>query len=78
MGNGASAVVIRSVTQFFARATHALTGSGPCCRFHPTCSQYTETAFQRFGLFQAAILSAGRLLRCHPWGGSGFDPLPSK
>lgn len=78
MGSGATAVVIRSVTQFLARATHALTGSGPCCRFYPTCSQYTETAFARFGFFHALVLSLGRLARCHPWGGSGHDPLPGK
>lgn len=76
MGSGAAAVVIRLVTQFAARASHALTGTGPCCRYTPTCSQFTEAAFQRFGFFHAVALSFGRLLRCHPWGGSGYDPLP--
>jgi putative membrane protein insertion efficiency factor len=48
----------------------------PTCRFTPTCSQYGLKAFQQYGLFKGFWLTAKRVLRCHPWGGSGYDPLP--
>jgi putative membrane protein insertion efficiency factor len=46
------------------------------CRFYPTCSQYALECFQKFNPIKAFYLSAKRLLRCQPWGGSGFDPVP--
>jgi putative membrane protein insertion efficiency factor len=46
------------------------------CRFTPTCSQYALEAFRRHGIFRGFYLTARRLLRCHPWGGSGYDPVP--
>jgi len=48
----------------------------PSCRFTPTCSQYGLVAFRRYGLFKGFWLTAKRLARCHPWGGSGYDPVP--
>ncbi|WP_373057047.1 membrane protein insertion efficiency factor YidD [Zunongwangia sp. H14] len=48
------------------------------CRFSPTCSQYTLTALHRFGFFRGGWLSIKRILSCNPWGGSGYDPVPSK
>ena len=50
-------------------------GSGPCCRFHPTCSEYAIEAIRTHGVGTGLLLSFRRLLRCHPWGGSGFDPV---
>lgn len=50
----------------------------PCCRFTPTCSQYALEAFRRHGPFKGFLLSAWRILRCNPWGGSGYDPVPEK
>ena len=49
---------------------------GPCCRFTPTCSQYGLEAFRKHGLFKGGYLTIRRILRCHPWGGSGYDPVP--
>ena len=49
---------------------------GPSCRFTPTCSQYALEAFRKHGPIKGFYLSARRLLRCHPWGGSGYDPVP--
>lgn len=49
---------------------------GPSCRFTPTCSQYAVEALRRHGPFKGSWLTLRRLLRCHPWGGSGYDPVP--
>ena len=49
---------------------------GPCCRFHPTCSEYAKEALERHGLMLGMWLTIKRLSKCHPLGGSGFDPVP--
>ncbi|MBQ8968283.1 MAG: membrane protein insertion efficiency factor YidD [Bacteroidaceae bacterium] len=48
----------------------------PACRFTPTCSQYAIEALQKHGPFYGTYLAIRRILRCHPWGGSGYDPVP--
>ena len=48
----------------------------PTCRFTPTCSQYALEAFRKYGPFKGLYLTVRRLLRCHLWGGSGYDPVP--
>jgi putative membrane protein insertion efficiency factor len=48
----------------------------PSCRYQPRCSAYAITALQRYGALRGSWLAARRLLRCHPWGGSGPDPVP--
>lgn len=48
----------------------------PSCRFTPTCSQYALEALRKHGLFKGGWLALKRILRCHPWGGSGYDPVP--
>lgn len=50
---------------------------GGHCRFHPTCSEYALQALQRHGPGRAAWLILRRLGRCHPFGGSGYDPVPA-
>ena len=48
------------------------------CRFEPTCSEYMKEAIQIHGIFKGTYLGIKRILRCHPWGESGFDPVPKK
>ena len=48
----------------------------PACRFTSTCSQYAIEAIQKHGALKGLWLALRRLLRCHPWGGSGYDPVP--
>ena len=49
---------------------------GPSCRFTPTCSEYARQAILKHGPLKGLYLAVRRLLRCHPWGGSGYDPVP--
>lgn len=46
------------------------------CRFSPTCSEYTLQALKKYGLFRGGWLAVKRIAKCHPWGGSGYDPVP--
>lgn len=47
-----------------------------CCRYYPTCSTYAIEAIQKYGPLKGGYLALRRILRCHPWGGSGYDPIP--
>ena len=49
---------------------------GPRCRYLPSCSEYAADALRMHGLWRGGWLALRRLLRCHPWGGSGCDPVP--
>ena len=44
------------------------------CRYTPTCSQYAVEALRKYGAAKGGVLAAWRVLRCNPWGGSGYDP----
>jgi putative membrane protein insertion efficiency factor len=46
------------------------------CRFEPTCSHYTAEALKKHGLFKGSWLAVKRITNCHPWGKSGYDPVP--
>ena len=50
----------------------------PCCRHLPTCSAYAVEAITKHGALRGGVMSISRLLRCHPWGTSGFDPVPER
>lgn len=50
----------------------------PSCRYTPTCSEYTVQAIKKHGVLKGGWLSAKRILSCHPWGGSGYDPVPDE
>jgi uncharacterized protein len=49
---------------------------GPKCRFTPSCSEYSIQAFRKYGPVKGFWLSMKRVSKCHPWGGSGYDPVP--
>ena len=49
---------------------------GPSCRFNPTCSHYAIQAITKYGALKGLYLALKRIIRCHPWGESGNDPVP--
>ena len=49
---------------------------GPTCRYTPTCSQYTKEAIKKYGPLKGIRISLNRILKCNPWGGKGYDPVP--
>jgi len=51
---------------------------GRHCRFHPSCSQYALEAIEAHGVARGWLLALRRIGRCHPWGTSGFDPVPEQ
>ena len=48
---------------------------GPSCRYLPTCSEYSIDALKTYGFSKGLLLSFKRIMSCHPWGNSGFDPV---
>lgn len=63
-----------SMIRFYRRAVSPM--MPPSCRFMPTCSAYAEEAVQRYGARRGGWIALKRLLRCHPFGRSGYDPVP--
>lgn len=49
---------------------------GARCRFSPSCSAYMQESIEKYGIFKGGWMGLKRLSRCHPWGGSGHDPVP--
>lgn len=62
--------------RFYQR--HISSHTMPACRFSPTCSEYAVQAIERFGIIKGVGLAVWRILRCNPWGGHGYDPVPEK
>ncbi|MCY3991107.1 MAG: membrane protein insertion efficiency factor YidD [Caldilineaceae bacterium] len=60
--------------RLYQRGVSPLLGSN--CRFHPTCSQYTYEAVERYGAAHGVWMGLRRICRCHPWNPGGFDPVP--
>jgi len=48
----------------------------PSCRFVPSCSEYGYEAIERYGVVRGGLMAAWRVMRCNPWGGHGYDPVP--
>jgi len=51
---------------------------GNNCRYTPSCSEYAYQAIEQYGAIKGGVLTIKRLSRCHPWGGSGYDPVPEQ
>jgi hypothetical protein len=51
---------------------------GRQCRFFPSCSEFADEAIERHGLWAGGWMGLARICRCHPWGGSGIDPVPER
>lgn len=65
-----------ALLRFYQRAVSPLTP--PACRFTPSCSEYALQAVEEHGTLRGAWLGAKRVVRCRPWGGSGWDPVPGR
>ena len=72
--------VLALATQIVIRAYQLLVAPviPPSCRYYPSCSHYAAEAIEQHGPWRGSGLALRRLLRCHPWGGSGYDPVRSK
>ncbi len=70
--------LLRGYQIFLSPILHKLGGPGSGCRYSPTCSQYFIEAVQTHGTFRGSWLGLRRILRCNPWGGHGYDPVPPK
>lgn len=69
---------LRGYQLLVSPALHALGGPGCGCRFTPTCSHYAIEALATHGPVRGSTLAARRILRCHPWGPHGADPVPAR
>lgn len=76
MGASRNPLVSLSIglVRFYQRYISPLTP--PSCRYTPTCSHYTVEALQVHGFIKGGWLALKRIFSCHPWGGSGYDPVP--
>ncbi len=70
---------IRTVLKLLIRGYQLLVSPilGANCRYAPSCSQYAVEAIDSHGAVRGSWLAVKRIGRCHPWGGSGYDPVPS-
>jgi putative membrane protein insertion efficiency factor len=68
--------LVRLYQSLLSPAMRFLLGTSGACRYTPTCSCYAIEAFKRHGAFRGLRLTTRRLLRCHPWGSAGHDPVP--
>ena len=66
--------ILLALIRFYRRRISP--GKRPCCRFVPTCSEYAQTAIQRFGAVRGTALAVRRIARCRPGCPGGYDPVP--
>lgn len=66
--------ILMSLVRFYRAAISPWTPAA--CRYSPTCSAYTLEALERYGALRGGWMGFKRIMRCHPWGGSGYDPVP--
>ncbi len=68
--------ILTAVVQFYKKFISPLTPAS--CRYQPTCSSYMLEAIELHGPVKGFCMGLKRIARCHPWGGSGYDPVPRK
>jgi putative membrane protein insertion efficiency factor len=68
--------MIRGYQLILSPLKSAIFGPQAHCRYTPSCSRYAAGAIQRHGAIRGGWLALRRLMRCHPWGGCGHDPVP--
>lgn len=68
----------RLVIWFISLYQRAASGRPSPCRFTPSCSTYATEALQEYGLVKGSGLATWRIIRCNPWGGQGYDPVPER
>lgn len=71
-----AAVPLIWLVRFYQAVGRPLMGGH--CRFHPTCSDYAVEALREHGALRGSFLVVRRILRCHPFGGAGYDPVPPR
>jgi putative membrane protein insertion efficiency factor len=76
LGQHILALTIRAYRYVLSPAKSVLLGPLARCRYTPSCSAYALEAVELHGVCRGSWLAAGRLCRCHPWGGCGHDPVP--
>jgi len=69
-------VLVRAYQIVVSPLLHMIAGPGMGCRFEPTCSRYAIEALKVHGPIRGLLLATKRILRCHPIGGHGYDPVP--
>ncbi len=74
--DGATALILRLLVRGYQLLLAPILP--PSCRYYPSCSHYAAEALERHGAWAGTALAIGRLLRCHPWGGDGIDPVPER
>ncbi len=71
--------MLSSISCFFIKIYQKIPGPWHrMCRYYPTCSDYALEAIKTYGFVKGWYLSLKRILRCNPWGGFGYDPVPQK
>ena len=71
-------IAARCIRRFVLFYQHVRAGRPSPCRYQPTCSSYAIEALEVHGAVRGSWLAIRRLGRCHPWGGSGWDPVPER
>ena len=68
--------ILQTLIKFYYWCISPLLGNR--CRFVPSCSEYANQALEHHGAVRGSLLTLNRICKCHPWGGSGYDPVPEK
>lgn len=76
MFNKFFSLILIVLVRFYQAAISPMLGAN--CRYTPTCSQYSIDAIKEWGAFKGFWLGIQRIAKCHPWGSSGYDPVPKK